>query len=47
LDQRLNKCILGELAVLVMLVGRAAPLDDPRHAVAIPVAATRQPHPTA
>ena len=36
--------IFGELAVLVVLVGRAEPLDSSRHPVAVAVAATCQPH---
>jgi len=42
-DQR----ILGELSAFVEFVCGAIPLDNPRHAVGIAVAASRQPHPCA
>jgi hypothetical protein len=45
--QRLDEEILGLLAVLIMFVCGAAPLDDPNHAVGVAEPSARQPHPAA
>jgi len=42
--QCLNQCVLGELAVLVVVIGGSAALHDPGNAVAVSVTAPRHPH---
>ena len=46
LGQRFNEAILGELAVLVVLVGGTAALDYPCYAIAVAVPAPGDPHPS-
>jgi hypothetical protein len=43
-QQCLDKCIFGEFAVLVVLVGWAAALDSPGDAVGVSDLASRYPH---
>jgi hypothetical protein len=43
-SQCLDECIFGKFAVLVVLVGRAAPLESTGNAVCVAELAPRQPH---